>query len=70
MVVDVSENGGSLQAGIPKPLFLGRTALGTSRNKYAATGDGQRFLYVAPLSRDAMAPTTIVLNWFAALEPR
>jgi Tol biopolymer transport system component len=70
MAVDVAENGGSLQAGIPKPLFLGRIAIGNARNKYLPAGDGQRFLYVAPLGRDAMAPTTVVLNWFAALEPR
>jgi len=29
--------------------------------------DGQRFLFVAPLGRDAMTPTTVVLNWFAGL---
>jgi hypothetical protein len=70
MAVDIAESGGSLQAGIPKPLFLGRIAIGNARNKYLPAGDGQRFLYVAPLGRDAMAPTTVVLNWFAALEPR
>ncbi len=27
----------------------------------------QRFLFVAPLGRESMTPTTVVLNWFAAL---
>jgi eukaryotic-like serine/threonine-protein kinase len=67
MAVEITENGGSLQAGIPKPLFLGRVAIGNARNKYAPAGDGQRFLFIAPLGRDAMAPTTVVLNWMADL---
>ena len=29
--------------------------------------DGQRFLFVAPLGRESMTPTTVVLNWFAEL---
>lgn len=28
---------------------------------------GQRFLFVAPLGRDALVPTTVVLNWSAGL---
>ena len=31
------------------------------------TADGKRFLTVAPLGRESMTPTTIVLNWFAEL---
>jgi hypothetical protein len=38
-----------------------------TRNRFVPSGDGQRFLIVAPLGRDAMAPTTVVLNWFAGL---
>jgi hypothetical protein len=37
------------------------------RNKYVASADGQRFLLVAPLGREAMTPTTIVVNWSAGL---
>jgi Tol biopolymer transport system component len=59
--------GDSFQAGIPKPLFPGRVAPGNARNKYLATPDGQRFLFVAPLGREAMIPTTVVLNWNAEL---
>jgi hypothetical protein len=31
------------------------------------TSDGQRFLLVSPLGREAMSPTTVVLNWAADL---
>jgi len=57
----------SFQAGIPRPLFPGRTQPGTARNKYLSTADGQRFLFVAPLGRESMVPTTVVLNWSAEL---
>jgi eukaryotic-like serine/threonine-protein kinase len=59
--------GAAFEAGVPKPLFLGRFQPGNTRNRYAPAADGQRFLIVAPLGRDAMAPTTVVLNWFEAL---
>ncbi|HEY7370342.1 MAG TPA: hypothetical protein VIA29_10675, partial [Thermoanaerobaculia bacterium] len=60
--------GGEFQAGIPKALFTGQFRTGTSRNKYVATSDGQRFLLIAPLGRESMTPTTIVVNWFAGLD--
>ena len=41
--------------------------VGNARNKYLPAADGQRFLFVAPLGRESMTPTTVVLNWFAAL---
>jgi hypothetical protein len=36
---------------------------GAPRNKYTPSLDGQRFMVAAPLGRDAMSPTTIVVNW-------
>jgi Tol biopolymer transport system component len=60
--------GDSFQAGIPQALFAGRILVGNSRNKYLPSADGQRFLYVSPLGRESLTPTTVVLNWFAALE--
>jgi Tol biopolymer transport system component/predicted Ser/Thr protein kinase len=66
MAVDI-RIGESFQAGIPRPLFLARVQPGTARNKYLPAADGQRFLLVAPLGREAMVPTTVVLNWFAEL---
>lgn len=61
--------GETLQAGVPQVLFPARiNVIGTVRNRYVGTGDGQRFLFIAPLGRDAMAPTTVVLNWDAELK--
>ena len=59
--------GGDFQAGVPQALFPVRVRPGAPRNKYVPFLDGQRFLVVAPLGRDAMSPTTIVLNWPASL---
>ena len=66
MEVDV-QAGETFQAGIPRSLFLARIPPGASRNRYVASADGQRFLFVAPLGRESMTPTTVVLNWFAEL---
>ncbi len=66
MAVEVA-SGSELRAGIPKPLFLLRLRPGNPRNKYLPAPDGQRFLVVEPLGRDAIAPTTIVMNWLAGL---
>jgi hypothetical protein len=46
---------------------VGRVHIGVARNKVLPARDGQRFLFVAPLGRDAMNPTTVVLNWSAGL---
>jgi Tol biopolymer transport system component len=66
MAVEV-KTGDSFQAGVPKPLFPARTAPGLARNRYMAVPDDQRFLIVAPLKRESMTPTTVVLNWLAEL---
>ena len=57
----------SFKAGIPRPLFAARVQPGVARNKYAVSGNGERFLFVAPLGREALTPTTVVLNWGAEL---
>jgi eukaryotic-like serine/threonine-protein kinase len=57
----------SFQAGVPKPLFAARVAPGIARNRYVAAPDDQRFLVVAPIKRESMTPTTVVLNWAAEL---
>jgi Tol biopolymer transport system component len=66
MAVDVKA-GDTFQAGVPKALFPARTAPGIARNRYVAAPDDQRFLIVAPLKRESMTPTTVVLNWSAEL---
>ena len=55
--------GADFQAGVPQALFPIRVRPGAPRNKYTPAADGQRFVIAAPLGRDAMSPTTIVLNW-------
>jgi eukaryotic-like serine/threonine-protein kinase len=66
MAVDI-QAGESFKAGIPRPLFAARVQPGVARNKYVPTADGERFLLVAPLGREALNPTTVVLNWNADL---
>ncbi|MGE0453178.1 MAG: protein kinase [Vicinamibacteria bacterium] len=67
MVVSV-ETGAAFSTGTPQPLFQARFASIAARGLYRATPDGQRFLVLAPLGRDALPPTTVVLNWLAAIE--
>jgi len=59
--------GETFKAGIPRPLFAARVQPGIARNKYVAAADAERFLLVAPLGRESLNPTTIVLNWNADL---
>jgi Tol biopolymer transport system component/predicted Ser/Thr protein kinase len=67
MAVDI-QVGERFQAGIPRPLFTARVQPGPARNKYyVASADGKRFLLVAPLGRESLIPTTVVLNWHAEL---
>jgi Tol biopolymer transport system component len=66
MSVEV-RGGADFQAGVPQPLFSVRVRPGTPRNKYTPSPDGQRFLFAAPLGRESMSPTTVVLNWPASL---
>jgi eukaryotic-like serine/threonine-protein kinase len=66
MAVEIRTDGG-FQAGVPKALFTGRFESGRARNKYLPAADGRRFLTVSPLGREAMTPTTVVLNWAAEL---
>jgi eukaryotic-like serine/threonine-protein kinase len=66
MAVDV-EAGETFKAGIPQALFAARVQPGIARNKYVVSGNGERFLFVAPLGREALTPTNVVLNWTAEL---
>jgi serine/threonine protein kinase/Tol biopolymer transport system component len=67
MAVDIKA-GESFQAGVPHPLFQARVQPITNvRNHYLPTGDGQRFLLLAPVGRESLVPTTVVLNWNAEL---
>ncbi len=67
MAVEIRTAGGDVQAGIPQALFPVRIRPGNARNKYIPSADGQKFLFDAPLGRESMSPTTVVVNWFAGL---
>ena len=56
--------GAVFEAGVPVALFP-MTATPDGWTRYAATGDGKRFLVVAPERSQTLTPTTVVLNWNA-----
>jgi eukaryotic-like serine/threonine-protein kinase len=66
MAVEI-QAGSGFSAGVPQPLFPGRFDMSFRRNRFLPAADGRRFLTVAPLGREAMTPTTVVLNWYAEL---
>ena len=66
MAVEI-RGGDALEPGLPQLLFQSRVSIGLGSTKYLPDPTGQKFLFVAPLGRDAMTPTTVVLNWFAGL---
>jgi eukaryotic-like serine/threonine-protein kinase len=67
MAVDV-ETGETFQAGVPRILFQAQIASGNSSTKYRPDPRGEKFLVTSTMGRDALSPTTVVLNWFTALE--
>jgi Tol biopolymer transport system component len=67
MRVDV-EMGESLTVGLPEPLFDSRVLPIILRNRYLAAAGEQRFLFLRSLRRDAVFPTTVVLNWQQTLQ--
>jgi len=68
MSVEIRQNGGELQAALPRALFPVR--LGTQgRQRWSVTKDGQKFLILVPEERKA-GPFTVVLNWPALLEKK
>ena len=66
MQVDV-ETGDSFDAGIPEEMFSLRLRQITNNNRYLVSPDGERFLLLSSLQGDSTPPTTVVLNWDAAL---
>jgi Tol biopolymer transport system component len=61
------EVGSTFSAGAPVTLFQARLQPAILRSHYRPSPDGQRFLTLAPLARNAILPTTVVLNWTAGL---
>ena len=73
MAVEVKA-GSAFEVGVPKPIFdthfrmdFSRGVL-SSRDTYAVSSDGQRFLAIALTEGSASPPLTVVLNWTADLK--
>jgi len=62
--------GASPVIGRPKPLFRAPVNTSTSRNHYAVTPDGQRFLINVEDQSSYLSPITVMVNWTEALETR
>jgi hypothetical protein len=63
------QTGTTFTAGTPVPLFETRFSTVLVRGRYRPAPDGQRFLVLSPLTRDAEQPASVVLNWTSALKP-
>jgi eukaryotic-like serine/threonine-protein kinase len=59
-----------IDAGIPRELFETNINVDATRDQYAVTADGQRFLILKPVSGATSPPITAVLNWTAALRKK
>ena len=68
MMAVAIDKGETFTAGTPQPLFRARFSPVNARGLYRPTPDGQRFLILAPLGRDAIQPATVVLNWTSAIQ--
>jgi serine/threonine protein kinase/Tol biopolymer transport system component len=68
MSVDVTGET-TFEAGVPKPLFHLRSIKAAIAQRYAVTGDGQRFLLVTNPEGGSIEPFTVVLNWTKELRP-
>jgi serine/threonine protein kinase len=66
MAAAVNGKGSSYEVGAVKPLFEAR-ALDPTRNRFAVSADGQRFL-MNSAPQTTSAPITVVLNWAAGLK--
>ncbi|MBX7183914.1 MAG: serine/threonine-protein kinase [Vicinamibacteria bacterium] len=58
--------GPAFATGTPVPLFEATFAAVNARGLYRPAADGQRFLVISPIGREALPPATIVMNWSAA----
>jgi hypothetical protein len=66
MAAAVNGKGSRFEVGAVKPLFQTR-GLDVTRNRFAVSADGQRFL-INTDPQTTSAPITVVLNWAAELK--
>jgi|WetSurMetagenome_2_1015567.scaffolds.fasta_scaffold01676_4 eukaryotic-like serine/threonine-protein kinase len=60
--------GATFAAQVPEPLFSAPILPGQRRNSFLVTKDGQRFLILAPVGRESLAPMVLILHWPSALK--
>jgi dipeptidyl aminopeptidase/acylaminoacyl peptidase len=68
MSVEVKGDGREFEAGLPKVLFDTMLTSNITRNRYAVTGDGQRFLMVTPPQDQTDSDIHVLVNWQTALK--
>jgi hypothetical protein len=71
MAVEV-KTGDTFEPGVPASLFqtnvIPQGLVGSDRNQYVVTSDGQRFLVNSSPAQALFAPITVVFNWTAMLK--
>ena len=67
MTVSV-DAGANFEAGVPQPLFSAPLLPGQRRNDFVVTKDGQKFLILAPVGKESLAPMILILHWPSALK--
>ena len=67
MAVEVKA-GATFEIGTPFALFQTRVANYTLPNRYAPSGDGQRFLVNSTVEEASQTPITVILNWNSTLK--
>ncbi len=70
MSVDVKTAGGSIEQGVPKPLFATDVDNYTLPNRYAISRDGKRFLVNNGIESTSSKPIAVVLNWTADVKKK
>jgi hypothetical protein len=69
MSVAVTRSGGTIEFGLPAPLFKTRTpSSGRTLGTYDVTPDGQRFLVGELLGEASNAIPAVILNWPAIVQ--
>jgi Tol biopolymer transport system component len=67
MAVEVRAGPGTFETGVPRFLFETSLIIGSYRNRYSVTRDGQRFLTITRPDVAAIPPINVVVNWTADL---
>ena len=68
MAVDIVVKNGSIEPGIPHPLFEVRLPIGVLRNRWLVTPDGKKFPAIVPPEQKAANGLAVILNWPSLLK--